>query len=220
VTGFDPRTRRHEQFAGFWDLEPAVVRDLAEPPIAADVLLGAERCRQLQIIKQPDVLMLHHVLPASMPDGSLDADLDYYLPRTAHGSSLSPAICAALLARAGRPDDALDLFHLAGGIDLDDLTGTTALGLHFAAMGGLWQAVVSGFAGVSVTGRHLVVRPRLPARWERLRLTVRHRGALVRLDIDHTRVVVSSERPRQLIVDGEAVGVGVDPTTVPLRRRP
>src|SRR5918911_1002983 len=61
--------------------------------------------------------------------GSLGPNLAFYGPRTAHGSSLSPAVHAALLARDGQPEQALELFRLACRLDLDDLTGTSAGGL-------------------------------------------------------------------------------------------
>ena len=97
--------------------------------------------------------------------GSFERDLDHYLPRTAHGSSLSPAIHAGLLARAGRLEEALELLDVAQGIDLHDSAGTTADGLHLAALAGLWQAVVLGFAGVRVTNPDddaLVLDPHIP----------------------------------------------------------
>ena len=41
VDGYDPTTGVYEQFAGFFDLEPLVIADLApRRPIAADLLLG------------------------------------------------------------------------------------------------------------------------------------------------------------------------------------
>ena len=47
--------------------------------------------------------MLHHLVPEEVAVDSLRPNLDFYDPRTAHGSSLSPAIHAALLARAAGP---------------------------------------------------------------------------------------------------------------------
>ena len=73
---------------------------MAAPPVAADLLLGRDRVAQSQLIKQPDVLMAHHLVPDQVMPGSLGPNLDYYDPRTAHGSSLSPAVTASLLARA------------------------------------------------------------------------------------------------------------------------
>ena len=97
--------------------------------------------------------MLHHLVPEEVEPGSLRANLSFYEARTAHGSSLSPAIHAALLAR-GEPDRALVPFRMAARLDLDDLTGTTSGGLHLATMGGLWQALAYGFCGLR-PGRHL-----------------------------------------------------------------
>ena len=101
VDGYDDDTGIYEQFAGFNRLEPLIIEDVApRRPIAADLLLGAERVRRSQVIKQADVLMLHHLVPEEVVPGSLEPNLRYYEPRTAHGSSLSPAIHAALFARA------------------------------------------------------------------------------------------------------------------------
>lgn len=201
VTGHDPVSGRHEQFAGFWALDQLLIGDIAEPPVAADVLLGRATVERSQVIKQPDVLMLHHLLPDELPSGSLNADLGYYLPRTAHGSSLSPAIAASLLARAGRPDEAMRLFDMAARLDLDDLTGTTAAGLHLATMGGLWQAIVYGFAGIRPTSDGLRIDPMLPRRWDSLTVRVLFRGVPLRITIDHEVVSVDSDASVPLIID-------------------
>jgi trehalose/maltose hydrolase-like predicted phosphorylase len=193
VDGYEPATHRHEQFAGYNQLEPLLVADVGTPPLAADLLLGPARTSATQIIKQPDVLMAHHLLPGDMPLGSLAGDLDFYLPRTAHGSSLSPAITASLLARAGRPDDALALLDVALRLDLDDLTGMTGSGLHLATLGGVWQALLFGFAGARVEAGALSLDPHLPARWGSLRLQFRclDRHVELRMTADSTRVTVS-----------------------------
>ena len=128
-----------------------------------------------------------------MPPGSLAGDLDFYLPRTAHGSSLSPAIAASLLARAGRPDDALALLDVALRLDLDDLTGMTGSGLHLATLGGVWQALLFGFAGARVDAGALSLDPHLPTRWGSLRLRFRclDRHVDLRMSADSTLVTVS-----------------------------
>jgi trehalose/maltose hydrolase-like predicted phosphorylase len=182
VDNYDPGSGRYEQFRGYAQLEPLVVSDLAPAPVAADLLFGRERISRSQIIKQPDVLMLHHLIPEETAPGSLRPNLAYYEPRCAHGSSLSPAIHAALFARDGRPDDALDLFRMASRLDLDNLTGTTAGGLHVATFGGLWQALAFGFLGLRPFPHALLVDPHIPDRWQRLQMRVRFHG--VRLDIE------------------------------------
>jgi trehalose/maltose hydrolase-like predicted phosphorylase len=195
VDGYDPATGRYEQFAGYFGLEPLLVADFATPPVAADLLLGRERVAASQVIKQPDVLMLHHLVPGEVAAGSLGPNLDYYGPRTAHGSSLSPAVTASLLARAGRPDEALAMLRTALALDIADLSGMTAAGLHLANLGGVWQAVLAGFAGLQVRAGVLSIDPRLPGAWGSLQLRFRCLGRRVRLDITPERVEISTDGP-------------------------
>jgi trehalose/maltose hydrolase-like predicted phosphorylase len=194
VDGYDRASGIYEQFAGFFELEPLVIEEIApRRPIAADLLLGAERTAGAQVLKQADVLMLHHLLPDEVAPGSLVPNLDFYEPRTAHGSSLSPSIHAGLLARAGRYRPALVALQIAARLDLDDLTGSTAGGLHLATMGGLWQALAFGFAGIRPRGDRLVVDPRLPTEWNALELAVRFRSRPLRLRIDRDGVTTASD---------------------------
>jgi trehalose/maltose hydrolase-like predicted phosphorylase len=193
VDGYDRDTGLYEEFAGFFGLEPLIIAEVApRRPIVADLLLGAERVAGAQVVKQADVLMMHHLVPGEVAPGSLGPNLDFYEPRTAHGSSLSPAVHAALLPRAGRAEEALPLLQLAARLDLDDPTATTAGGLHLAAMGGVWQAIVMGFAGVRPQGDALAVDPRLPGAWNGLDLRLRFRGVPLRLRVENELVALDA----------------------------
>jgi len=203
VDGYHPPTARYEQFAGYFQLEPLLVADVVATPVAADVLFGRDRVAASQVIKQPDVLMLHHLVPDEVVPGSLGPNLDFYGPRTAHGSSLSPAITAALLARAGRADEALRLLRIALELDLDDLSGSTAAGLHMATLAGVWQAMLTGFAGVRVRNGGLWVDPVLPASWPSLGLRFRCLGRSVRLDVTHEAVEIRADGPLRVEVAGQ-----------------
>ena len=196
VDGYDASTGIYEQFAGFHALEPVLISEIApHRPIAADMLLGRERVSNAQVIKQPDVLMAHHLVPDECEPGTLLPNLDYYEPRTAHGSSLSPGIHAALLARAGRFEEALRWLRVAADVDLVDLTNTTAGGLHLATMGSVWQALAWGFGGLRPLADSLVVDPRLPQEWEELELRVRFHGTPVRVCIERDETTVVTARP-------------------------
>jgi trehalose/maltose hydrolase-like predicted phosphorylase len=201
VDGYDARTGVYEEFAGFFGLEPLIIAEVApRRPIAADLLLGAERVAGAQVVKQADVLMLHHLVPDEAAPDSLGPNLDFYEPRTAHGSSLSPAIHAALFPRAGRPEDALAPLQLAARLDLDDVTSTTGGGLHVATMGGLWQALVIGFAGVRPDGEMLTADPRLPEAWNALDVRLRFRGVPLRLRAEHELVMADAAAPMSIRV--------------------
>lgn len=206
ATGYDPRTGRHEQFAGYDQLQPVLAESVAPPPYPADLLLGRSRVAGSQLIKQADVLMLHAMIPADLPPGSLAADLDHYLPRTTHGSSLSPASHAELLARAGRPDAARHWFDLALAMDLDDLTGTGAGGLHYATIGGAWQAFLHGFVGVQLTSDGLGLCPSIPSEWGRVLAGFVYAGVDVQVEVDGDRAWLDASEPIPV--------VGGDPPTV------
>lgn len=191
VDGYDVNTGIYEQFAGFHRLEPLLIAEAATSrPVAADVLLGTDRVAGAQVLKQADVLMVHHLLPDEAVPGTLEANVRFYEPRTAHGSSLSPAIHASLFARARDFPSALESLRLASRIDLDDLTGSSALGMHIATMGGLWQAMVVGFAGIRPVDECLGIDPRLPPGWGSLAVRVRFRGSrvLVAIAPDHLTI--------------------------------
>jgi trehalose/maltose hydrolase-like predicted phosphorylase len=203
VDGYDAYDQLYEQFAGFYRLEPLVIGDISpRRPIAADLLLGRERVVGAQVLKQADVLMLHHLVPEEVARGSLEPNLAYYEPRTAHGSSLSPAIHAALFARAGRMGPAVDALRLSCRIDVDDLTGTTAGGLHLATMGGVWQALVFGFAGVRASSGELVLDPRLPEAWDALELRLQYRGYPLRIRIEHEALEIDAHPAVPVSVGG------------------
>jgi trehalose/maltose hydrolase-like predicted phosphorylase len=210
VDGYDPVTRVYEQYAGFNRLEPLVIADLApQRPVAATLLLGDERVAGAQVVKQADVLLLHHLVREETAPGSLEANLAFYEPRTAHGSSLSPGVHAALLARTGRVDEARDLLAVTASLDLDDRTGTTAGGLHLAAMGSVWQALAWGFAGLWPRGEVLEIAPRLPACWTSLELRLRYRGAQLRIAMAGGSIELSTDRPVAIAVEGcEPVRLG------------
>jgi trehalose/maltose hydrolase-like predicted phosphorylase len=217
VDGYDANTGIYEQFAGFYELEPLLIAEVApRRPIAADFLLGADRVRAAQVVKQADVLMLHHLVPDETAVDSLEPNLRYYEPRTAHGSSLSPAIHAALFARVRDYDRALSALRIASRIDLDDLTGTTAGGLHLATMGGLWQAFAFGFAGLRARDEVLHIEPHLPPAWRALELRLRFRGSRVRVRIESSGFEVFADPPVAVAVAGAALSAG--PTGRTFRR--
>jgi trehalose/maltose hydrolase-like predicted phosphorylase len=214
--GYDPDTKRYEEFVGYYRLEPLLATEvLPRRPMPADLVLGADRVHRSQIVKQADVLMLHHLVPSEVEAGSLIPNLDFYEPRTSHGSSLSPAIHAVHMARVGRPDQALETLRMAADIDLRDTTSTTAGGVHVATLGGVWQAVVLGFCGVRPRGDVLHIDPCLPREWRALEVRIRFRGARVQVRVDAGTVRVSADRPLTAVVGGSSAVAGPEGVTFP-----
>ena len=161
------------------------------------------------------MLMLHHALPDEVAVGSLVPNLDFYEPRTAHGSSLSPGVHASLFARAGRTERALELLKMAAAVDVEDLTATEAGGVHLATMGSVWQALAFGFAGLDPLGRRLTLSPRLPGEWRALELGLQFHGTQLRVRIEGDVVVVNTAAPLDVEVHGRRFACAAGRTEIP-----
>jgi trehalose/maltose hydrolase-like predicted phosphorylase len=175
-TGFDEQTGLFEQFRGYFALEDIDLAAFAPRTAPMDVLLGRERIQRSKIIKQPDVVMLIHLLWDRIPAEVRKANFEYYEPRCGHGSSLSPAIHAVVAARLGDTALAERYFRQAAEIDLADNMGNSTGGIHAGALGGLWQAVAFGFAGLRLTKDGPEHRPNLPASWRSLSMRFSWQG--------------------------------------------
>ncbi|MDR1386094.1 MAG: hypothetical protein LBJ44_00585 [Propionibacteriaceae bacterium] len=181
-----------EQFAGYFDLAE-VDFDLARDPArrqSMQQICGLVGTQSTRNIKQPDVLMLAHLLPDLFSEEELQANYRYYDPRTDHelGSSLGPAVSAIVACRVGDDERAYEHFRRAAQADLFDVRHNAGDGIHAASAGGLWQAVVFGFAGLRLDDTGWRLEPRLPRSWRSVTFGFRHSGQA-------HRVTVRSDRP-------------------------
>ncbi len=218
VDGYDPDTGIYEQFAGFARLEPLVIAEVApRRPIAADLLLGAERTRGAQVIKQADVLMLHHLVPDEVVAGSLEPNLRFYEPRTAHGSSLSPAIHASVLARARDFDRALQALRIAAAHGPRRPDRFHRRGPASRHNGRDVASTRVRIRWAPPARRHAPRRPGSAPSWSALELRVRFHGSRVRIRTERAHLSIWSDRRISLVVGGTPFAAG--PGTLSFRRR-
>jgi alpha,alpha-trehalose phosphorylase len=138
-----------------------------------------------QVIKQTDVVLATYLLGHYFSDEEKRRTFDYYDPLTTGDSTLSACIQSVMASEVGYPEAALEYFVHACAVDLADVHGNTADGIHIASCGGTWLALVAGFAGLRETDSDVCFSPRLPAEWDRLRFRVQVRGQLVEVDMTH-----------------------------------
>jgi trehalose/maltose hydrolase-like predicted phosphorylase len=207
VTGFSADTGLFEQFEGYFDLQDVDVVGHRSGQIESSI--GGERIRQSKISKQADVVALSVLFWDQWPRAVHERNFRYYEPRTAHGSSLSPALHAFVAARLGDGALARRYMRQAGDIDLANKAGNSAGGVHMAALGGLWQAAVFGVAGVRAREDGIALAPQLPEGWTQMGCCVQWRGCRLRLIFAAVpaRVEVAVEGSGELtvtIIDGPA----------------
>ena len=202
-TGADTTRGLIEQFEGYHRLAEIDSAQFAPRSLPIDVILGRERTQAGKIIKQADVVMLLHLQWARIPAAMREANFRYYEPRTEHGSSLSPAMHALVAARLGDMDMALRYFRQAREIDLANNMGNASGGVHIASLGGMWQAIVFGFAGLSLSEDWLGFLPHCPPGWHSIRFVLQWRGQKLQVRIASSSLEIG-------IVNGTAVPISVD----------
>ncbi len=183
-TGFNTKSGLFEQFSGFFDLEEVDLSQFADRTEPLDVVLGREWTQRSQVVKQADVVALLALLPEECDAKSRLANFRYYEPRCGHGSSLSRGMHAVVAAQLGEMELATRYFQQTAATDFADTSNGSAGGVRIAALGGLWQAALFGFGGVSLRAEGLYLDPYLPPNWRALGFHVHWRGRLVKIQID------------------------------------
>ena len=157
-----------------------------------------------QILKQVDVVMVLHLLSSWFTLEQKRSDFDYYDPITTGDSTLSAACQAIVAAEVGHEHKALEYFTQALYTDVADLHANTKDGVHLAAAGGVWSALVYGFGGLHDTGGDDIdISPRLPSNWQSMRYNLTLRGTRLAVTLTH------EHEPDIQRISGEPVTISV-----------
>jgi alpha,alpha-trehalase len=168
--------------------------------------------------KQADALMLFYLLSSEelldifgrlgyhfRPE-QIPQTVDYYLARTSHGSTLSAVVHSWVLARANR-HNALNYFEQVLKSDIADIQGgTTAEGIHLAAMAGSVDLLQRCFTGLEVRNDRLVLGPHWPEPLDPLEFTFTYRRHRLHLRISGRSGVLSAEAGDTELIDVECRG--------------
>jgi kojibiose phosphorylase len=175
-----------EQFQGYFERAdvPITNRDENGMPIYP-AGLDHYTCNGTMLLKQPDVVMLLHVLSDEFTSEVKRENYEFYEKRTMHKSSLSPAIHAIFGLRVGHFEKALQYLERSAFVDLRNNQGNTEEGVHIASAAGTWQALVFGFGGFAVKNQEMSFQPWLPADWSGLRFKLQWQGREVAVALRH-----------------------------------
>ncbi|SDD69563.1 glycoside hydrolase family 65 protein [Rhodospira trueperi] len=174
-----------------------------------DRILEAEgdSANRYKLSKQADVLMLFYLFSREELSEMLErlgyeplteerwqTNIDYYLARTSHGSTLSYMVHAAVMARS-HPEKAWQLFTQALHADIDDIQGgTTPEGIHLGAMAGTVDLVQRCFTGLDVRDGALHFDPVFTDRMGTLKLKLRHLGRWLDVTLGRDEMTVAAHR--------------------------
>ncbi len=194
VIPYDKEKHLFLQDETFMLLEPLDISSIKSDSIPMYHKICFDRLQRYRVLKQADLVLLMALFPQEFTYQQKKAVWDFYEPITLHDSTLSYGIHAMLAAQLGIKEKACDYLFKSLYLDLENIMANTGTeGLHLAAFGATWQAVIFGFAGLSVEADSPKTSPSLPEGWEELSFTFYYRGRRWRVvaHSDHSTCISS-----------------------------
>lgn len=173
-----------------------------------DRILEAEEdsTNRYKVSKQADALMLFYLLSSdelrelierlgySFDPEMIPKNVDYYLRRTSHGSTLSRVVHSWVLARSKR-ELSWHLFKEALHSDVEDIQGgTTQEGIHLGAMAGTVDLIQRCYTGIETRDDVLWFNPHLPDDLKEVEFDILYRQQLMNVSIT-TNLLKLATRP-------------------------
>ncbi|MGB5693660.1 MAG: glycosyl hydrolase family 65 protein [Flavobacteriaceae bacterium] len=210
----DQKTHLIEQFDGYFKLEDIRPDELRKRLIDPEEYWGWPNGIAIatQVLKQADVIQLL-ALTDNFPEEVLQANYEYYEPRTEHGSSLSPSVHALVACKANHQEEAYRYFIEGSTIDLYNASkkvmsgGSFLGGIHTAAAGGVWLIIIQGFAGFALSGNGIRFKPALPESWRDLSFKLRIKECLIVVEISKNHIRVQSDPANKKEIEIDLGGV-------------
>ncbi len=192
--------------------------------VAQALEADGEDINRYKISKQADVLMLFYLfsndeltqlfarLGYQLDEQMIRRNVDYYVERTSHASSLSRIVHSWVEADRN-PSRAWALFEDALSSDIGDIQGgTTAQGIHLGAMAGTVDIVERSFIGLQVRHDVLHFQPNRPDEIDWLHVRLRYRGHSLAITLEGNELRISTDEspapPIQIGFGGEVYEMG------------
>ncbi len=201
------------QYDGYFDLKEldfAAYKAKYGNIYRMDRLLKAEGKSpdEYKVAKQADTLMTFYNLNKEevdrilerlgyrLPEDYLMQNLNYYLARTSHGSTLSRVVHASLANMTGDRKLSWELYTDALTSDFNDIQGgTTAEGIHAGVMAGTVWVALTAYAGLNLHGPYPVINPNLPEHWRKISFSFFFRGTEYECEVSKENVRIKAESP-------------------------
>lgn len=206
-----------EQFDGYFKLEDCSIDDVRSRLLDPKEYWGGAYgvASYTQIIKQADVAAMLCMFKDDHPVSVMRANMDYYEPRTEHGSSLSACMYALLACYTDDADKAYPFFIKSASADLNrsgkEWAGLVYIGgTHPASEGGAWMTAIFGFAGLAVRNGKIECNPHLPSHWTGMHFKIKYNNKIYKIDIVKDNYTVTEEKLQAVIFDLDGVLVSTD----------
>ncbi|WP_195701222.1 glycoside hydrolase family 65 protein [Companilactobacillus futsaii] len=137
--------------------------------------------------------------PITNPNKFISDNIQYYIQRTTHGSTLSRIVYSMLLLKISDDKQAWKLFYEALTSDYYDIQGgTTAEGIHLGVMGATLNVVTSYFAGVDYRGNQLEINPHMPKHWKEITFKMLFKGVQFSFKITKDTITIVTDKDTEV----------------------
>ncbi len=173
-----------------------------------------------KVAKQADTLMTFYNLNKNevdqllsnmayeLPKDYLNKNLEYYLQRTSHGSTLSRVVHARLAAMTSNQQLSWTLYSDALASDFNDIQGgTTGEGIHAGVMAGTILIALNTFAGVNYRGEILSINPNLPKAWKKMAFGLTFKGIRYQIELSADLIRIRANKSTSLNVGNNTIAL-------------
>lgn len=202
VINYDEENSLFIEDDNFLKLEPldlSSVKD-GDRPLYSKICF--DRLQRYRVLKQPDVILLMLLMPEKFTPQEKISAWKCYEPITAHDSSLSYGTHGEFAVKINLMEEAYGYLKKSVFLDLHNIMGNSEKeGIHFAALGSSWQAIVNGFAGIELIDGKLHINPPVLTKWKQLSLKLFYKQCLLKVTLSGNELSVVYEAGLQESVE-------------------
>lgn len=171
-----------------------------------------------QICKQADAVLADYLFDGLSASTSMKT-FEYYDEVTTHDSSLSKCIFGNVAAKLGDLNRAKKYFIETLATDINDCKGNTKDGLHMANMGGCYDMIVGGFAGLKLNENGISLFPMLPEGIKSYSFIINYLDTNISIKVDEKGVTVSADKDKNIDITIYGQSVQVNKNKVSVNRK-
>ncbi|PWG01079.1 glycoside hydrolase family 65 protein [Levilactobacillus bambusae] len=209
------------QFAGYFNLETLnfenyrrkygdisridrILKAQGKTPDAYQVAKQADTLMPIYNLTEPEVRQIIKDMGYDLPANSFSKNLQFYLARTTHGSTLSRIVYSVLDEMDNSMDASWNFFSQALLSDYYDIQGgTTAEGIHLGVMGAVTLMETRNYAGFDAFGQTITINPHMPDQWQKISFQQLVRGINYKVIVSHTEISVTADQDTSVVSNGE-----------------
>ena len=171
-----------------------------------------------QICKQADAVLADYLFDGLSASTSMKT-FEYYDEVTTHDSSLSKCIFGNVATKLGDLNRAKKYFIETLATDINDCKGNTKDGLHMANMGGCYDMIVGGFAGLKLNENGISLFPMLPEGIKSYSFIINYLDTNISIKVDEKGVTVSADKDKNIDITIYGQSVQVNKNKVSVNRK-